>query len=161
VQGKNGRWYTTRTEPDGFQRPVGKFDGWPDQSTANAALKVIQEQAIPNQTFGEWYRTMNSPMANTEQMAKAGIPGIKYLDQGSRAGDRTRWVAQHPQGGINDFANEQEARAFVAKNPEYSLQPPNQTRNYVVFDDNAIDILRKYGMAGLIAAGAAHYKESQ
>lgn len=49
---------------------------------------------------------------------KAGIPGISYLDAGSRGAG---------QG----------------------------SRNHVVFDDATIDILRKYGIAGLIGGGAA------
>lgn len=53
-----------------------------------------------------------------EVLREAGVPGIRYLDAGSRgAGDGTR--------------------------------------NYVVFDDNLINILRKYGIAGLLGAGAA------
>jgi hypothetical protein len=56
-----------------------------------------------------------------DQLRQAGIPGIKYLDQGSRG----------TSGG---------------------------TRNFVVFDDKLIDIIKKYGLAGLIAAGAAHFK---
>lgn len=52
----------------------------------------------------------------TEELRQAGIPGIKYLDQGSRgAGDGTR--------------------------------------NYVVFDQNLINIVRKYGIAGAVGAG--------
>ncbi len=51
-----------------------------------------------------------------ENLNKAGIPGIKYLDQGSRvAGEGSR--------------------------------------NYVVFNDKLIDILKKYGLAGLSAGG--------
>ncbi len=51
-----------------------------------------------------------------EALREAGIPGIRYLDQGSRgAGEGTS--------------------------------------NYVVFDDKLIDIIRKYGLAGLIAGG--------
>jgi len=51
------------------------------------------------------------------KMAQEGIPGIKYLDQGSRtAGEGSR--------------------------------------NYVVFDDKLIDILRKYGLAGLMSGTA-------
>jgi hypothetical protein len=49
-----------------------------------------------------------------DRLREAGIPGIRYLDQGSRtAGDGSR--------------------------------------NYVVFDDSLVSILRKYGMAGLLA----------
>jgi hypothetical protein len=47
-----------------------------------------------------------------------GIPGIKYLDQGSRgAGEGSR--------------------------------------NYVVFDDSLVEILKKYGLVGLLGGGAA------
>jgi len=50
---------------------------------------------------------------------EAGIPGIKYLDAGSRgAGDGTR--------------------------------------NYVVFDDSLIDIIKKYGIAGLLGGGGLY-----
>ena len=54
----------------------------------------------------------------SEALQKAGIPGIRYLDQGSRDAG----------GG---------------------------TSNYVMFDPSTIDILRKYGLAGPLAAGGA------
>jgi hypothetical protein len=53
----------------------------------------------------------------TEALRKAGVPGIRYLDQGSR-------------------------RAGTG------------TRNFVVFDDKLIDILRKYGLLPPIGAMA-------
>lgn len=54
----------------------------------------------------------------TETLRQAGIPGIRYLDQGSRvAGEGSR--------------------------------------NYVLFDDALIEIMRKYGIAGLLGTGAA------
>jgi hypothetical protein len=56
--------------------------------------------------------------AASNRLNEAGIPGIKYLDQGSRAAG-------------------------------------DGSRNYVVFDDKLIDILRKYGMTGLLGGGAA------
>jgi hypothetical protein len=64
---------------------------------------------------------------HTQKLREAGIPGIKYLDQGSRTGGEG-------------------------------------TRNYVVFDDKLIDIMKKYGIAGLgalPAAGAYHFKTHQ
>jgi hypothetical protein len=52
----------------------------------------------------------------SEDLAKAGIPGIKYLDAGSRgAGDGSR--------------------------------------NYVVFDDRLVEIVKKYGIAAALGAG--------
>ena len=58
------------------------------------------------------------PVAVSQALRDAGIPGIRYLDQGSRgAGDGTS--------------------------------------NHVIFDANTLAILRKYGIAGLMAGGAA------
>lgn len=53
-----------------------------------------------------------------------GIPGIKYLDQGSRSAG---------QG----------------------------TRNYVVFDDKLISIVKKYGIAGAVGAGLINQAQAQ
>ena len=55
---------------------------------------------------------------NSDRLRDAGIPGIKYLDQQSRAAG---------QG----------------------------SRNFVVFDENLIEILRKYGLLPPVAAGTA------
>jgi hypothetical protein len=33
----------------------------------------------------------------------------------------------------------------------------DETRNYVVFNDKIIDIVKKYGLAGLVAGGASHF----
>jgi hypothetical protein len=54
--------------------------------------------------------------AATEALKQAGVPGIKYLDRGSRAAG-------------------------------------DGSRNYVVFDDRLIDIVRKYGIPAAIGAG--------
>jgi hypothetical protein len=51
-----------------------------------------------------------------EALRSAGIPGIRYLDQGSRSAGEG-------------------------------------SRNYVVFDDSLIEILRKYGLPGMIGGG--------
>jgi hypothetical protein len=64
------------------------------------------------------------PAAAAQRLKDLGIPGIRYLDQGSRGAG---------QG----------------------------THNYVVFDAKTIDILRKYGLAGLIAGGGAAATQRQ
>jgi hypothetical protein len=56
--------------------------------------------------------------AASAALREAGIPGIQYLDAGSRAAG-------------------------------------DGTRNYVMFDDKLIDILRRYGIAGTLGGGAA------
>ena len=59
-----------------------------------------------------------NPEAATTALRNQGIPGIKYLDQGSRAAGEG-------------------------------------TRNYVIFDDTIIDILRKYGLLPAAVAGGS------
>lgn len=63
-----------------------------------------------------------APGADTtaSRLREAGIPGIKYLDQGSRAAG-------------------------------------DGSRNYVVFNHDLIDILRKYGMVGAIPAAGGGF----
>jgi hypothetical protein len=61
-------------------------------------------------------RRLGSEPAASDVLKEAGIPGIKYLDQGSRAAGEG-------------------------------------SSNYVMFRDDIIDIVRKYGWAGLAAFG--------
>jgi hypothetical protein len=61
---------------------------------------------------GALKRGLGSDMAAAAALREAGVPGIKYLDQGSRAAG-------------------------------------DGSRNYVVFNDKLIDILKKYGIAGV------------
>ena len=104
----------------------------------------------------------------TAALREAGVPGIKYLDQGSRLPVDTSQLearladlqsvqrtfpGKDPTGVIADkiAAVERDLAAAKARTP---------TSNYVVFDDSLIDILRKYGWlppaAGLAAAQDTH-----
>jgi hypothetical protein len=101
--------------------------------------------------------------ATSAAFQEAGIPGIKYLDEGSRnLGGVEDFIVQH--GGRDNalaFANDRLAAAKVRGSPEVfdweknikDIQTPI-TRNYVVFDPANIDILKKYGIAGAAAAPA-------
>jgi hypothetical protein len=121
---------------------------------------IIDEKSPPYQKTGQATPQAlvathgGGPERMESRLRSAGIPGIKYLDQQSRGANR--WIAQHPSGGINDFPNEEAARDFVKRNPEYALKSPEEqrSRNYVVFDDSMVDILKKYGLAGLAALPA-------
>lgn len=61
-------------------------------------------------------RRLGDRPAAASKMREAGIPGIKYLDAGSRGG-------------------------------------AEGSRNYVVFDDKLVQIVKKYGLAGAVASG--------
>jgi hypothetical protein len=115
--------------------------------------------------------------AATNALKEAGIPGIKYLDQGSRV--QVPLLDNQP---LNRFApsNPVETRAIDALRRNTSaaeaidylkqdsgteaaqqwlqanahrIQQPQGTRNFVVFDAKTVDILKKYGLL-LPAAGA-------
>lgn len=101
----------------------------------------------------------------SEKLRQAGIPGIRYLDQGSRININLetsvsklpsgKWqVMPHWQQRFPDlahpFATKEEAITAL-KNTADS----EGTRNYVVFSDKLITILKKYGLpitAGGVAA---------
>ena len=84
----------------------------------------------------------------SSMLKEAGIPGIKYLDQGSRAvPTKIQWAKDalaNPR--IPDVHDK--AREVLAK---WEATPVSS--NYVVFDDKLIDIMRKYGLAGAAPAG--------
>jgi hypothetical protein len=101
----------------------------------------VSPDAIGSSVYGAVSR--GNPVQGSSILNQIDIPGIRYLDAGSR--NRTRWTAKHPQGGENEFVNEADARAFVAKNPEHTLIPPDQTYNYVIFDESKIKILEENG----------------
>lgn len=83
----------------------------------NTGGEFIRKQH--SQNGSSWLDPSKPAEANVSaRLREAGIPGIKYLDQGSRV------------------------------NGEGS-------RNYVVFSDKDIEIIRKYGMAAFLAMGGA------
>jgi hypothetical protein len=114
-------------------------------------------------TGQDFYRTLANPhgrrnMSRSQEAAEAammlentGIPGIRYLDAGSR-------------GHAGAIAMAEKA-ASQATNPTTlkfwqdqlgQLKQAPVTSNYVVFDPNKVAIDKKYGIAaGLPTAGAA------
>jgi hypothetical protein len=103
-------------------------DAFNQIANSRPEIKERFYEAFRNQEPGWKYYSILSDAAKTGDIVKnqtaattafreAGIPGIKYLDQGSRGAG---------QG----------------------------SSNYVVFDDKLIDILKKYGLAGLAAPPA-------
>lgn len=109
--GKGGSMYEVRLNaaPEDFldwDRPLHEWTPEMREKMRNAGFDTSYRE-------GSNYR-LESPGAETSgRMREAGIPGIRYLDQGSRgAGEGTY--------------------------------------NYTVFDDSIIDIIRKYGWAGIV-----------
>ena len=104
----------------------------------------------------ELARRIESPIYAQEAM-QAGIPGIKYFDAGSRDKAYTVDLAYKgkpfEQGQFEpQFARSKEEADSIAKEYQdkgYDTKiKESGTRNYVVFDENLISIVKKYGIAG-------------
>lgn len=106
-----------------------------------------------------------------DQMKDAGIAGIKYMDRDSKTNALAISNAQKriqkskdaiasgqttTEGGMDH-----ESLINSAANRLKYLQGHPLTHNYVIFNDKILNIVKKYGMAGLIAAGHAHFTTTQ
>ncbi len=86
------------------------------------------------------------------KLRQAGIPGIKYLDAGSRNHRVQPFYEGKEAGAVRTFTNEAEATKWADYLRGQGLEPKIEhgaTSNYVVFDDNLINIVKKYGLAGI------------
>jgi hypothetical protein len=99
----------------------------------------------------------------SDMLRDAGIPGIKYLDQGSRRpgvssltpsqlDGRIEQLRADVAGGKGDQALLRDRLAGLERERDTYR---NQTHNYVMFNDKLIDIVRKYGLAGAMFGGGA------
>jgi len=96
------------------------------------------------------------PEYASKTLADAGIPGIRYLDQGSRPPSqfelekaRSLLAGAELHGDPAWIAKQQ---ANVARLEELMTKPG--TYNYVVTDPSKLDIMAKYGVVGGVPLGA-------
>jgi len=95
-----------------------------------------------------------------EEARNAGIKGIRYKDAGSRAISPAADQMVSEFGSVEKALEVAQQRLANARSPRDAIKAEEmvaaltRTHNYVVFDDNIIDILKKYGIAGLTAGGA-------
>jgi hypothetical protein len=118
----SGRMYEVniKADPDQFLDYDGPLDPKVQEILNPITGKLAAHEGVGRALeYAKKYMRMAGDDRIPEQLLReAGIPGIKYKDQGSRGAE----------GG---------------------------TSNYVVFDDQLIDIIKKYGLAGLLAGGGA------
>ena len=135
--------------------PLGEkgYYGWTDAQ--NRLIGRAQTKDLPAEIFdpremapsvyrggGTW-----KPPEASERLREAGIPGIKYLDQGSRTTDARRRVIEDTYNALKDTSQ----GAEWAKKLEAIRAEPPPSSNYVVFNPGIVDILKKYGIAGAAA----------
>ena len=142
--------------------------------------------SIENVAGSDVYKRLGLPavnreagsLASTQRLREAGIPGIRYLDAGSRTSvDQLRIDLADQQSRLAEAVAARDAgrptiyntnvddvinlhQGMVNDLTKQIASPP--TSNYVVTDDAIIDILRKYGLAGTAGAvGAAGVARDQ
>lgn len=111
-------------EPYRQQLVTDALPSWRDPTPDELAQTHAQaNDAIGALRGGQAYDKIagNDPAAASQALQASGIPGLRYLDQGSRGPD-----------GVGDASH-----------------------NVVVFNDQNINILKKYGLAGIGLGGAA------
>jgi hypothetical protein len=92
-------------------------------------------------------------------MNEAGIPGIKYLDEGSRISspgqiDLIRQNIAHREALLAERPGDPTNTKWLAEYQDMLKRAENPTSNYVVFDPSIIDITKKYALPGALGAGA-------
>jgi hypothetical protein len=133
----NSGAYVRQFGPDEFHYGIGspwdaEKSSFGSARSLEEAQRLIEQQMQPRSFTGQQLMTKlkqdtvgygpDFGVEASEKLRQAGIPGIKYLDQGSRgAGEGSR--------------------------------------NYVVFDDKLVDIMRKYGFVPFGAGVGMGYGE--
>jgi hypothetical protein len=121
---------------------------------------AIAARAVSRLSPWERGRSGTDPVTASAMLNEAGIPGIRYLDQGSRnAGDwhitppsqtvSGKWMVKsndYNSKGLH-FDTEAAAQAALAEKNN------QRTSNYVIFDPNKLDIRRMYAVPGAVGAG--------
>lgn len=137
-------------------------------------IEMWREGTLPNKFSEPSFSSLHSALTDyggnaqsgaalAAKLKESGIQGIKYLDQASRAvpsqtthlesqiSGLRDMLAKTPEGDPKRAAIE---KALAGRQQELQDVHNNATRNYVVFDPNIIDIIRKYSLAGAIPTGA-------
>ena len=123
------------------------------QDTYKHFLDAAELRGMPGSDFYQVAKKQG-PAALSQDLREAGIPGIKYLDQGSRIPAQRIADAENAyQRALKDnrpsTAAEWKARLIELRKME--VPPPSS--NFVIFDPNLIDITKKYAVPGAIGAG--------
>ena len=144
---RKGRMYEVNinADPDDFldwDKPLSEQTGAAAEYIQNMKDLGLYEPGLPNiekprnmlgDLAGRTWKADGRPPTGPDskyhamvanELRREGVPGIKYLDQGSR--------------GAGEGSH-----------------------NYVVFDDSLIEIVRKYGIAGALAAGLITREQGQ
>jgi hypothetical protein len=122
---------------------------------------------IPKATGKEAWELLTSPEVARMKPSEASaflqqheIPGIKYLDQGSRNAPISSMGIKQLEGRLKQYKDDlaggfgdPERMKYNIASIERELASYKPSHNYVVFDPSIVDIMKKYGIAGAAPAG--------
>jgi hypothetical protein len=166
IKSASGKMYEVNINADPEHMLNHDLDLRDHPPAVQSAVKGLQAEVLkknPNSSFAtaEDIETGGTLAARLEHevgpdkaidmLHQAGIPGIKYLDQGSRGAagpPRKLWNGEwQVDTGQNSptFATEAEANAHY----QDLMKKSPGTSNYVVFNHDLINIVRKYAAAGI------------
>jgi hypothetical protein len=133
-----------------WDRPLA---GQPEHFSRLREAGVIGDKSPPYQKSGQatpqaLVQMPGEKGAIEAQLRDAGIPGIRYLDQGSRSATGGNGSVQFMNGKYNlfDEFGGHAGQFDTLQQAKEAMNPSKPTSNYVLFRDDIIDILRKYGI---------------
>jgi len=143
---RKGNLYTVRVKPDAdafldWDKPLSE-----QSEKVKAAIETLRKFIPPIlkgevRTAGDIYNHADMPAKQkSEKLASLGIAGIRYKDQGSRASVQQRgstWTVNTGIGDHGSFGTREAAQKYADSLP--------QTSNYVIFDENDIEITHRNG----------------
>lgn len=133
---------------------------------------IMQRAGLTEQSLGSDYMRLGNSKAaaaaRAEELRQAGVPGSRYFDEFSRRtpiSGLTREQAEARIAGLKrDIASgggDQEWMKRQLSNLEHELEKAGPaTRNYLVVNTDIMEIVRKYGIAGALAAGAINQMQA-
>jgi hypothetical protein len=171
-----GRMYEVNIDanPDDFldwDRPLSEQGPKVREAIAGLRQKVpsyikgLEDTATGSEAMNAamWTAEIPSSVGASQAIKKAGIPGIKYLDEGSRnqAVQPYYNIVRESDGTVVQQKMARGAAPNVGEGfrAEGPIDP--RTRNYVVFDDKLISIVKKYGVAALVSAGVLSQTDAE
>jgi hypothetical protein len=122
-----------------------------DEKVATRGEDVYRQLGHEHTRYGEpdqnGMRRSLGPKDASAALREAGIPGIRYLDQGSRAGALAPAYRAYEEGGEFYVADKKPRAAgpFTTMKEAQDWIAGQATRNFVVFNDKHIEITHKNG----------------
>ena len=132
----------------------------PEVQTALRDLGVTSPDITGQQAY---YQLAGRETGSNPQVAdalrEAGVPGVRYFDAGSKTLSAETAMHQRSAAEARQLLNADPNDALAAKELAYAegelarLQKRNISHNYATFDPATMEIIRRYGLAGLMLGG--------